>query len=59
MGVEEKTPGYLVKEKLQQNKLKGKAGRRAWTFEERLEKRESDIERKCLEEMKKKVEKEE
>lgn len=54
MRVEKRTPGYLVKEKLQQNKLRGKTKRRAWTFEERLEKRGSDIERKCLKEMKKK-----
>lgn len=39
MRVEERTLGYLVKEKLQQNKLKGKTKRRAWIFEERLEKK--------------------
>lgn len=53
LGVEGRTPGYLVREELQREKLRGRAGRRAWRFEERLEEgRGSDIARKCLEEMK-------
>lgn len=37
MGVEGRTPGYLVREELQREKLRGRAGKRAWKFEERLE----------------------
>lgn len=49
--VEGKTPGYLIREELQWEKLRGRSGKRAWKFEERLEKgRGSDIARKCLEE---------
>ncbi|KYN29873.1 hypothetical protein ALC57_00672 [Trachymyrmex cornetzi] len=36
LGVERRTPGYLVREELQREKLRAKAGKRAWAFEERL-----------------------
>ncbi|KYN11576.1 hypothetical protein ALC57_16268, partial [Trachymyrmex cornetzi] len=35
-GVERRTLGYLVREELQREKLRAKAGKRAWAFEERL-----------------------
>ncbi|KYN13301.1 hypothetical protein ALC57_14518, partial [Trachymyrmex cornetzi] len=34
--VERRTPGYLVREELQREKLRAKAGKRAWAFEKRL-----------------------
>lgn len=36
MGVEGRTPGYMVREEWQREKLRSRAGRRAWGFEERL-----------------------
>ncbi|KYN14003.1 hypothetical protein ALC57_13794, partial [Trachymyrmex cornetzi] len=36
LGVEKGTSGYMVREELQREKLRVKAGKRAWTFEERL-----------------------
>lgn len=36
MGLDSRTPGYMVREKLQRGKLKGKARRRACRFEKRL-----------------------
>ncbi|KYN21797.1 hypothetical protein ALC57_05823 [Trachymyrmex cornetzi] len=36
LGVERRTPGYWVREELQGEKLRAKAGKRAWAFEERL-----------------------
>lgn len=51
-GVEAKTPGYLIREEIQREKLRGKAGRRAW-FERRLvEEGESELARECWEEIK-------
>lgn len=51
-GVEAKTPGYLIREEIQREKLRGKAGRRAW-FERRLvEGGESELARECWEEIK-------
>ncbi|KYN11078.1 hypothetical protein ALC57_16779, partial [Trachymyrmex cornetzi] len=38
LGVERRTPGYLVREELQREKLRAKAGKRAWAFEERIRK---------------------
>jgi len=37
LDVDRGTPGYLVREELQREKLRGRAGRRAWGFEKRLE----------------------
>jgi len=37
LGVERRTPGYMVREELKRDKLRGRAGRRAWGFEKRLE----------------------
>jgi len=36
MGVGWRVPGYMIREELQRDKLRGRAGRRAWRFEERL-----------------------
>jgi len=36
MGVEGRTPGYMVREEFQRRKIRGRAGRRAWGFEERM-----------------------
>lgn len=53
MGVEGRTPGYLVKEELQRNKFWGRAGR-AMAFEKKLnEGKGSEQARRCWEEMKK------
>ena len=52
MGVSWKVPGYLVREELIRDKLRTRAGRRAWGFEERLaEGRGSELTRRCWEEM--------
>lgn len=37
LGMERRTPGCLVKEKLQREKLQRRADRRAWRFDERRE----------------------
>ncbi|KAL6433515.1 hypothetical protein ACFW04_006545 [Cataglyphis niger] len=53
LGVEWGTPGYMVREELQREKLRGRSGRRAWGFEKRLEEgRGSGIARRCWEELK-------
>ncbi|EZA60891.1 hypothetical protein X777_13093 [Ooceraea biroi] len=52
LGVDSRTPGYLVREELQRDKLRGRAGRRAWGFKRRLEEeRGSELARKCWEEL--------
>ena len=51
--VEARTPRYLVREELQREKMRGRAGRRAWGFEKRLdEEGGSELARECREEMK-------
>jgi len=37
-GLDSKTPGYLIREEIKRNKLRERAGRRAWGFKKRLEK---------------------
>jgi len=52
LGVDRGTPGYLVREELQREKLKGRAGRRAWRFEKKLEEgKRSVLARRCWEKM--------
>lgn len=52
LGVDRWTPGYLLREELQREKLRVRAGRRAWGFERRLEEgRGSGLARGCWEEM--------
>lgn len=48
LGVEGRTPWYLVREELQREKLSVRAGRRAWSFEGRLrEGKGSELARAC------------
>jgi len=54
--VERVTPGYMVREETQREKLRCRAARRAWGYEKRLEEgRGSGIGRECREEMKKRL----
>lgn len=53
LGVSRMTPGYMVREELQREKLRTRAGRKAWRMEERLaEGRGSELARRCWEEAK-------
>jgi len=53
LGVSWRTPGYLLREELLRDKLRTRAGRRTWGFEERLaEGRGSELARRCWEELK-------
>jgi len=36
-GLDSKTPGHLIREEIKRNKLRERAGARAWSFEKRLE----------------------
>ncbi|XP_068991496.1 trichohyalin-like [Neodiprion pinetum] len=57
LGVDGRTPGYLVREELQREKLRIRAGRRAWNFERKLERGEgSELARRCWEEIRDKAE---
>ena len=52
MGVGRCTPGYMVREELQREKLKGRAGLRAWGYERKLEEgRGGELARLCWSEM--------
>lgn len=54
LGVDGRTPRYMVREELQREKLRGRAGGRAWRYEKRLEKGGgSKWARMCWEEIKK------
>lgn len=49
LGVEGRTPGYMIRKELQREKLRSRAGRRAWEYEERLrEDGGSILARRCL-----------
>lgn len=53
LGADARMPGYMMREEIQRDNLRGRTGRRAWKFDERLEERRgSDIARKCLEKIK-------
>lgn len=53
LGVDRRTPGYLVREELQREKIKERAGRRAWGFKKRLEEgKGGELARRCWEEIK-------
>lgn len=59
LGVDRRTPGYLVREELQREKIKERAGRRAWGFERRLEEgKGGELVRKCWKKIKKREGKE-
>lgn len=48
LGMDRRTREYLVREKLQKDKLREKAGRRAWGYERRLEEgKGSELARSC------------
>lgn len=38
MGVDWRTPGYMIREEMKRDKLTVRAGRRTWKFEEKLDK---------------------
>lgn len=60
LGVDGRTPGYLVREKMQRQKLKGRAGIRALGYEERLrEGKGNELARMCWEEVIKRANKKE
>lgn len=51
--VEKSTPGYLLREELQREKLRGKAGIRAWSCKKKLGEEEGgELARLCWEELK-------
>jgi len=51
-GLDSKTLGYLIREKIKRNKLRERAGSRAWSFEKRLEMGlGSELTRICWKEM--------
>ncbi|XP_077255453.1 uncharacterized protein LOC143893678 [Temnothorax americanus] len=53
LGADVRTPWYLVREKLQREKLRGRAGMRAWRFEKKLEEGGgSELARSAWEELK-------
>lgn len=48
LGMDRRTREYLVREKLQKDKLRERAGRRAWGYERRLEEgKGSELARSC------------
>lgn len=48
LGMDKRTREYLVREKLQKDKLRERAGRRAWGYERRLEEgKGSELARSC------------
>ena len=52
-GLNWRTPGYMVRDELEREKMRTRASKRAWKFERKLEEgRGGGIARKCLEEMK-------
>jgi len=56
LGVERETPGYMVREETQREKLRCRAARRAWGYEKRLEEGGgSGLGRECRGEMKKRL----
>ncbi|XP_011884026.1 PREDICTED: golgin subfamily A member 6-like protein 22, partial [Vollenhovia emeryi] len=49
LGIDRLTPGYMIREEIQREMMKSRAGKRAWKFEERLlEGRGSILAQKCL-----------
>ena len=53
LGVDWCTPGYMVREELQRDMLKGRAGMRAWNYERKLEEGQGgELARECWEEIK-------
>lgn len=53
LGADSRTLGYMIKEELQRDKLRRRAGGWAWGYKKRLsEERGSDLAKKCWEEVK-------
>lgn len=50
MGVERSVPGYMVREEIQREMLKGRVGIKAWEFERK--KKGGELGRRCWEKMK-------
>lgn len=60
LGVEWGTPGYMIREEIQRDKMRGRMGRRAWSYKKKLEEGKGGIlARKCLEEIRRRIMKEE
>lgn len=57
VGLERSVPGYMIREELQRDKLEGKAGLRAWSYEKRLEEGGGggELARRCWEEIKRRA----
>lgn len=55
LGVEGRTPWYLVREELQREKLSIRAGRKAWGFKKKI--KESEVARECWLEIKERLRK--
>ena len=48
-----RTPGYMIRKEVKRDKMRTRAGRRAWKYEKKLRKGErSEIARECLKEIK-------
>lgn len=57
LGGDRRTPGYMVREELKRDKLRGRAARRAWNFEKGLEEGKGDkLTKVCLDKIKKRIE---
>src|SRR5580765_890313 len=53
LGLNWRTPGYMVREEIGREMMRGRAGKRAWNFEKRLEEgKGGEKAKKCWEEMK-------
>ena len=53
MGVERRTPGYMIREESKRDKLRTRMRKRAISYEEKLEREERSVwARKCWEEIK-------
>lgn len=58
LGVKRYMPGYMVREEIQREKLKGRAGIRAWKYEIRLEEgKGEEMARDCWDEIKNRAKK--
>lgn len=50
--MDRRTPGYMIREELQREKIRGKAEKRAWGFEKKMiEGRGNELARRCWEEV--------
>lgn len=56
LGVDSRTPGYMVREEMQREKVRVRAGKRAWSWEKKMEEgKGSEIARSCWREMRKRI----